>query len=117
MTTKPTGYYDSHGIPIHVGDLIRVKHFKHCRNRRQMWIYFRVAVHPKLTDDTKDYSRYVVQNWYELDASKWQCLLKDCGIDTAEVLNGFGMEYNERGYLITFNERKRLKPVKEKSNA
>ena len=26
LMTEPTGHYDVHGIPIHVGDLIRVKH-------------------------------------------------------------------------------------------
>lgn len=87
-----TGFYDVHGIPIHVGDLIRVKHFKHYRNRRQMWLYFRVA--EKLTG-------FVVQNWNDLDVTNHQCLLKDCGLETAEVIAETGFSG------ITFNERKR----------
>lgn len=103
--SEPTGYYDRHGIPIHVGDLIRVEHYRHRRGRRQMWVYFRVAIHPRYPDHAK----YCVQNWNDLDASKWQCLLSDCGLDTAEVLAESGIERNDRGEVITFNERPRRK--------
>lgn len=105
--TEPTGYYDSRGIPIHAGDLIRVKHYKHRSYRRQMWMYFRVSVHPLLDENTPKHVRYVVQNWGNLDASSWQCLLKDCGVDQAEVLAESGLQRNEFGEIITFNERKR----------
>ena len=57
--TGPTGFYDASGIPIHVGDLIRVKHFQHRRGRRQMWLYFRVA---------HNGHRAIIQNWDNLDA-------------------------------------------------
>lgn len=106
--SEPTGFHDAEGIPIHVGDLIRVKHFKHVRNRRQMWIYFRVAIGPTSTKP-EDYGRFVVQNWSDLDSTKWQCLLRDCGVESAEVLAHEGLEYNERGHLICFNERPRVR--------
>lgn len=96
---EPTGFHDCNGIPICRGDLIRVPHYVHCRNRRQMWLYFRVA---KLHD------RWVVQNWNDLDASKWQCLLEHCGIGGSEVLSESGLQKNESGEVITFNERQRV---------
>jgi hypothetical protein len=104
--SQSTGYYDSDGIPIHVGDLIRVKHYKHRRGKRQMWIYFRVAIHP-LSGAESDHGRYVVQNWSDLDTSKWRCLLRDCELDGSEVLDQSGCERNGHGCLVTFNERKR----------
>lgn len=100
--SEATGFYDTSGIPIHVGDLIRVKHFKHYRGKRQMWLYFRVATIE---------SRYVVQNWSDLDAAQWQCQLSDCGIESAEVLAEHGLQRNDCGEIITFNERNRLPHV------
>ena len=93
---KPTGHYDVIGIPIHVGDLIRVKHFRHYQRRRQMWLYFRVA---------EMSGQFVVQHWNNLDAGRWQCLLEDCDIDTAEVLAD---DYTNSEM---FCERKRRKAV------
>jgi hypothetical protein len=92
--TEPTGHYDVHGIPIHVGDLIRVKHYRHYQRRRQMWLYFRVA---------KICGKFFVQNWANLNAGEWQCLLQDCGIESAEVLAD-----SDPG-PVTFNERERRK--------
>jgi hypothetical protein len=91
--TEQTGFYDRDGIPIHVGDLIRVEHYTHRRNRRKMYLYFRVA---------KKEDKFVVQNWNDLDETKHQCLLQDCGIAWSEVL----AEATFCG--ITFNERKRI---------
>lgn len=93
MKWEPTGYYDRNGIPIYVGDLIRVEHYTHYRNRRQMYLYFRVA---------QKESNFVVQNWSDLDATKHQCLLKDCGLQWCDVLS------EHPGHELTFNERKRL---------
>ncbi len=99
-----TGFYDRSNIPIHVGDLIRVGHYRHCRNRRTMYLYFRVAVHPKLPNS--EYCRYVLQNWNDLDPMKWQCLLRDCGLATCEVLAESDLRRDKHGQVITFNERK-----------
>jgi hypothetical protein len=99
-----TGYYDQCGIPINVGDLIRVEHYRHVHGRRQMWLYFRVA---KLD------GRLVVQNWSDLDPSSHQCLLQDCGLETAEVLAENGLQRNERGEIMTFNERPRDRKERE----
>ncbi len=93
--TNETGLYDTNGIPICVGDLIRVKHFRHYKRRQQMWLYFRVA-------ELK--GRFVVYSWNRNDTH--QCLLKDCGIESAEVLAGES-HTNERGELMMWNERKR----------
>ena len=74
---QETGYHDSSGIPIHFGDLIRVKHYRHYRGRRQMWIYFRVA---------KIDGVAVVQNWSDLDPSRHQTCLKYLECENIEVL-------------------------------
>jgi hypothetical protein len=97
--SEPTGFHDVHGIPIHVGDLIRVKHYRHYQRRRQMWLYFRVA---------KMGGRFVVQNWSCLDAEKWQCLLEHCGLESTEVLASSVDERDDGGGFVTFNERKRV---------
>lgn len=96
--TEQTGCYDRHGIPIHAGDLIRVKHYRHYRCRRQMWVYFRVAIINR---------RFVVQAWNDLDATHWQCLLCDIHADNIEVLAE--SPHGSSQGLVTFNERKRLK--------
>jgi|688.fasta_scaffold449959_4 hypothetical protein len=102
--SQPTGFHDARGIPIHVGDLIRVKHFRHYLRREQMWLYFRVAVVR---------NRIVIQNWDNLDPERHQTLLESVarrhGDPCIEVLEHSGPETNERGELITFNERPRLK--------
>jgi hypothetical protein len=103
MPLTETGFHDVRGIPICVGDLIRVKHFRHYRRREQMWIYFRVA---------EKCGRFVVQNWNDLDATNHQCQLADCGVETAEVLDG-ETEIERGGKRIVkmamWNERKRKK--------
>ncbi len=102
--SQPTGFHDARGIPIHVGDLIRVKHFCHYLRREQMWLYFRVAV---------VCNRIVIQNWDNLDPERHQTLLesvaRQSGDRCIEVLEHSGPETNKRGELITFNERPRLK--------
>ena len=93
-----TGFYDARGIPICVGDLIRVKHFKHYRRREQIWLYFRVG---------KAKHRFVVRCWGNLSEQEHQCLLEHCGIESAEVLDGpHGRLAN--GELMMFNERERV---------
>lgn len=99
---KPTGFYDMHGIPIHVGDLIRVKHYIHRHNRCQMWLYFVVK-----QIEVCGCRRTVVQNWEDTSKDGFQCLLQDCGVHESEVLSECGLERNERGEIQTFNERPR----------
>lgn len=96
-----TGFHDVRGIPICVGDLIRVKHFRHYKRREQMWLYFRV--------DQKG-GRFVVYNWSQFDTH--QCLLEHCGVESAEILDG-DMWRNEFGEMMTWNERKRVKKTEE----
>lgn len=92
---KETGHYDTKGIPICVGDLIRVKHFRHYKRKQQMWLYFRVA---------ELEGRFVVYGWDKYITH--QCLLEDCGVETAEVLTGENY-WNDRGELVMWNERTR----------
>lgn len=99
----PTGFYDSHGIPIHIGDLIRTPHYRHRRGGRRMWLYFRVAHHPG------GYEKPVVQNWDCLDADMWQCLLADAIADGSEVLQESRTHFYADGDKVTFNERERKK--------
>lgn len=94
-----TGFHDRHGIPIYHGDLIRVEHYRHRRGRRMMWIYLRVGVRGK---------RFVAENWND-KSDGYQCLLEACGLSTAEVVAESGSHHNERGELMTFNERSRKK--------
>lgn len=96
--SKPTGHYDVRGIPIHVGDLIRVKHFRHYLRREQMWLYFRVA---------ENKGQFVVQNWHNRDPEHHQCLLSGCGVESSEVLASHELERDKSGCVITFNERER----------
>lgn len=98
MKLTETGFYDTRGIPICVGDLIRVKHFRHYKRREQIWLYFRVASLE---------GRFVVYCWGNFETH--QCLLKSCGIDSAEVLDGESW-INDRGELMMWNERPRVKP-------
>lgn len=90
-----TGFYDVRGIPICVGDLIRVKHFRHYRNRQQMWLYFRVE---ELS------GRFVVFAWNRNDTH--QCLLEHCGVESSEVLAGESYK-TASGELVMWNERRR----------
>jgi hypothetical protein len=98
--SQATGFHDARGIPIHVGDLIRMKHFRHPRRRQQMWLYYRVA----LIDGVA-----VIQHWHNLDPQRHATVLKLLYPEDVEVLDHHGLERNERGELITFNERPRLK--------
>ncbi len=96
---KETGHHDTKGIPVCVGDLIRVRHFRHYKRRQQMWLYFRVA---------ELEGRFVVFSWNRFDTH--QCLLQDCGVESAEVLTGGDYYFPDRGELMMWNERKRQCP-------
>ena len=100
--SQATGFHDARGVPIHVGDLIRIKHYTNRLRKQQMWVYFRVGFVRE---------RFVLHVWSDLDASQYHCLLEAVGgsPDDIEVLAKSGAEHNERGELITFNERPRLK--------
>lgn len=77
MIEEQTGLHDSCGIPIHVGDLIRVKHFK-TQTGSQRWMYFRV---------TKVRGRYKVHDWSDdPETAAHACQLQHVGLETAEVL-------------------------------
>jgi hypothetical protein len=58
-------------------------------------------------------NRIVIQNWDNLDPERHQTLLESVarrhGDPCIEVLEHSGPETNERGELITLNERPRLK--------
>ena len=97
FNSRETGFHDVRGIPICVGDLIRVKHFRHYRRREQMWLYFRVA---------ELGGKFVVYRWDSRDGDPHQCLLAACCIEEAQVLNGEHW-WNERGELMMWNERPR----------
>lgn len=97
--SKPTGFYDRRGIPIYVGDLIRVPHFRHYRRREQMWLYFRVA---ELS------GRFVLQCWHNLDATQHQCLLGPV-VEGTEVLAHTELERDEDGAIVMWCDRKRKK--------
>lgn len=94
---KETGVYDARGVPICVGDLIRVKHFRHYKRRQQIWLYFRVE---ELS------GRFVVFAWNRNDTH--QCLLEHCGVESAEVLDGESYK-TASGELVMWNERKRAR--------
>lgn len=94
MIEEQTGLHDSNGIPIHVGDLIRVKHFK-TQTGSQRWCYFRV---------TKERGRYKVHDWSDdPDTTAHACQLHHVGLETAEVLMEAQTVY------VPFDERPRNK--------
>ena len=98
--TGETGFHDADGIPIYSGDLVRVKHYRHYRGRRQMWLYRMVGQldgHPVLFE------------WDNLNTQKHSCCLRHVPADQIEVIAESGVQRNERGELITFNERKRVR--------
>lgn len=100
---EPTGFYDDDGIPIYIGDLIRVPHYRHYQRRRKMWLYFRVAEHPKGNREL------VAQNWFDLDKHSYQCLLQAAISTGCEVLQEAGVHKLPNGEIMTFNERPRRK--------
>lgn len=100
FVSHQSGFHDRHGIPIYLGDLIRVESYRHRRGRRKMWIYFRVSVRGET---------WVVENWHD-KSDNHQCLLADCGLPTAEVVAEAWLHHDKQGGLMTFNERPRKKP-------
>jgi len=95
---KDTGFHDVRGIPIYVGDLIRVKHFKHRRRKQQMWLYFMVG---------EVRGQYVVHAVRPAeDEEEYRCRLQACGIESAEVLDGDSESTTDGGFLM-WCERKR----------
>lgn len=98
---RETGFHDRRRIPICVGDLIRVMHYRHRVRRQQMWMYFRVGTIN---------CQFVLHAW-DSDAGPHQALLKNCvgqNGQGVEILDGPSWT-NERGELRTWNERKRKK--------
>jgi len=93
-----TGHYDVRGIPVCVGDLIRVKHFRHYRRRQQMWLYFRVS---------EISGRFVAQNWNDLNPKNWQCMLENCGLESIEILHGETYRPSRNADFIMWCERPR----------
>lgn len=98
---KETGFYDRRGIPIHVGDLIRVFHFVHRLRREKMYMYFRVV--------TVGGGRPAIKEWCDDRAGTYQCCLEAVSgeIDVIAESNEY-LHRNERGEIITFNERRRV---------
>lgn len=93
MNLMFTGFFDRKGIPIAVGDLVRVPHFRAARNR-QVWMYKRIRVVncQVLLVDLDDTHR--------------------CRIDAAdqiEVIDGESIEHPTEQWLVCWWERKRLR--------
>lgn len=80
--SENTGYHDVNGIPIHVGDLIRIKHYQYQHGKRQTWNYFRV---------TKQGEWYVMHDWDDLNPASYRFLLSASGVESAEVLAESGL--------------------------
>lgn len=96
-TSQPTGHHDRHGIPIHVGDLIRVESYRGSRGRT-MWTYGCVAVID---------GRHVFQDWRDRNPRNYVCLLMAVNFSLAEVIDGANK--GPSGEIVTFNERPRKK--------
>lgn len=95
---RETGHFDMCGVPIFVGDLIRVPHYTHYKNRRKMSMYLVVCEIDGVA---------VVRGYDNPDQTKWRCRLD--ALSACEVVAESGLHKNERGEVMTFNERPRRK--------
>jgi hypothetical protein len=89
-----TGTLDKNGIPIAVGDLVRMVHFR-TAHRRVVYMYKLVSLIEGrifLTNLTKDH----------------KCFVKDAG-PTIEVIDGPSIDHPITGEYTCWWERKRLK--------
>jgi len=98
MSSKETGHYDRRGLPICVGDLIRIAAFRHQLRGEQMWAYCFVCTTPG--------GQPALRAWY-LPDDQYHCLLSALSNETVEVLDSHRCETDEQGCLRTFNERPR----------
>ena len=95
---RETGCFDMGGIPIFIGDLIRVPYYTHYLHRRKMYMYLVVGEIDGVA---------VVREYDEADQTKWRCRLD--ALDTCEVVAESGLHRDEWGEVMTFNERPRRK--------
>jgi hypothetical protein len=93
-----TGQYDRRGIPIHYGDLIRVPHYVHYRDRRQMWAYYRVVERSGWP---------CLRVWDDMRPDSHACAL--IALTDVEILADDGRQRDEQGGYVTWNERPRKK--------
>ncbi|MGL5058588.1 MAG: hypothetical protein ACRC62_01305 [Microcoleus sp.] len=98
MTLIFTGFLDRKGIPIAVGDLVRIPHFKAARNR-QVWMYKRVRV-----DLNAPANCQVILT--DLDDTH-RCRIH--AADQIEVIDGESIDHPTEKWLVCWWERKRLK--------
>ncbi|MGL4421941.1 MAG: hypothetical protein ACRCZF_14840 [Gemmataceae bacterium] len=89
-----TGDRDKNGIPIAVGDLVRMKHFIAAR-KRQVYMYKRVSL-----IDGKVFLSNLTEDH--------RCFVKDAG-PSIEVIDGPSIDHPKEGWLVCWWERKRLK--------
>jgi hypothetical protein len=96
-----TGGEDCNGIPIFVGDLVRMHHFI-ARNRKQIYMYKKVLI-------VNDRLHLVNNNDLGIIPTAYchKCLIKDAG-DSIEVIEGPSINHPVTGDLTCWWERRRL---------
>ena len=103
MTTNPirfTGDCDRNGIPIAVGDLVRMGHFT-ARSGRKIYLYKKVMI---IND--RVYLVAVGELGLKPTANCYKCLISDAV--NIEVLDGDSCNHPLDGRLICWWERKQL---------
>jgi hypothetical protein len=93
-----TGYEDKNGVPLMVGDLIKVRHFV-ARNRRKVYMYKRVLI-------VKNKVCAVANQELGLKPTAYchKCNISDCG--EFEIVDGPSFDDPRDGVLICWWERK-----------
>jgi hypothetical protein len=96
-----TGTKDRNGVPIFVGDLVRMHHFI-ARNRKQIYMYKRALIINDRLYLVDNHSLGIIPT-----ADCHKCCIKDAG-DSIEVMTGPSIDHPVAGDLICWWERRRL---------
>jgi hypothetical protein len=95
---QKTNYVDKKGIPVFVGDLIKVPHFTAARNRK-VFMYKKVMV---INDRV---FAVEIRNLGEIPTTKChKCKIEDCG--DFEVIDGDSINHPIDGTMVCHWERK-----------
>lgn len=111
-------HWDTNGIPVLPGDLIRIFHFV-ARRRKTIWMYkkvFRVDGNNQLADNGDFLTGVALSDVGDKPFDDWhKCLLQHCG--EFEVIDGHSLRAKD-GALMCWWERPRLpRPIWSGPNA
>lgn len=96
-----TGHHDKNGIPLYVGDLIKVFHFTAAHRRRKCYMHKTIMV---IND--KIYAVNSMELGFKPTAECHKCHVEDCG--DFEIIDGHSINHSRDGHLVCWWERKRF---------